>query len=56
MFTCPRFYPAPCYLMYNPHIKSMNDPEKFAKDVILPRLRSTVSYREYDEDYMITLL
>lgn len=49
------FYPAPCYLMYNPHIKSMNDPEKFAKDVILPRLRSTVSYREYDEDYMITI-
>src|SRR5690554_5299063 len=31
-------YPAPCYLMYDAHIKSMKISEKFASDVILPRL------------------
>jgi hypothetical protein len=37
-------YPVPCYLMYGPHIKKMNQPNAFAQDVILPRLKSTVSY------------
>lgn len=42
-------YPMPCYLIYDRHIKSMNDPNKFAKDVVLPRLEKTVSYAEYSE-------
>lgn len=41
-------YPAPCYLMYDPHIKSMGDPKTF-EEVILPRLKSTICYRRNNE-------
>ncbi len=50
-------YPAPCYLMYDPHIKSMWDSEKFAREVILPRLKNTISYRmntETELNYIAT--
>ena len=48
-------YPAPCYLMYDPHIKLMKKPEEFASEVILPRLRSTVAYRENNEGQLMSL-
>lgn len=38
-------YPLPCYLMWDPHIKSMGDIEQFANDVLLPRLLKTVPYQ-----------
>ena len=34
-------YPLPCYLMYDPHMKSMVKPDEFATKVLMPRLRST---------------
>ena len=48
-------YPAPCYLMYDPHIKSMKNPETFACEVILPRLKSTISYREQSEEHLMAI-
>jgi hypothetical protein len=48
-------YPAPCYLMYDPHIKLMKDPQTFASKVILPRLKNTVSYREQNEEQLISI-
>lgn len=43
-------YPVPCYLMYDPHIKGMKHPSSFSEEVILPRLRNTVSYRGVEEE------
>ncbi len=48
-------YPAPCYLMYDPHIKSMNNSETFAYEVILPRLKSTISYRGKNEEQVLSI-
>lgn len=48
-------YPVPCYLMYDPHIKSMNDSKLFAKNVLLPRLKNTVPYRNYNEEELMTI-
>jgi len=42
-------YPLPCYLMWDPHIKSMKDTEEFAVDVLLPRLLKTVPYTQEKE-------
>lgn len=39
-------YPLPCYLMYDPHIKAMKNKEQFKKEVLLPRLNSTIDYRD----------
>ncbi len=39
-------YPIPCYLMYDPHIKTMTKPTEFIGEVLLPRLNRTVSYRQ----------
>ncbi|MHB1652784.1 MAG: hypothetical protein ACYCVD_09950 [Desulfitobacteriaceae bacterium] len=39
-------YPLPCYLMYDPHIKAMKNKEQFKKEVLLPRLDSTIDYRD----------
>lgn len=43
-------YPAPCYLMYDPHIKDMGDSEIFANKVILPRLVKTIAYEGCDNE------
>ena len=48
-------YPAPCYLMYGRHIMAMKDPETFACEVILPRLKSTISYRENNEEKLMSI-
>lgn len=45
-------YPVPVYLMYEKHIKSMDDEQKFAEEVILPRLKKTVVYWKADEEYV----
>lgn len=37
-------YPLPCYLVYDPHIKSMGNKEEFKKEFLLPRLNSTLGY------------
>ncbi|WAA11991.1 hypothetical protein [Fervidibacillus halotolerans] len=42
-------YPVPIYLMYDPHIKKMNNVEEFAFEVVFPRLKKTVIYK-HDED------
>jgi len=46
------FYPIPCYLMFDKHIKGMNDAETFAKKEILPRLERTIFYMEYDKNQL----
>jgi hypothetical protein len=43
-------YPVPCYLMYDPHIKSMNKPDEFMKKDLLPRLEKTVSYQNWKSE------
>ena len=43
-------YPIPCYLIYNTHIKKMNDTKHIAEKFILPRLERTVSYMEYEKE------
>ncbi|WKB35394.1 hypothetical protein QS257_17795 [Terrilactibacillus sp. S3-3] len=43
-------YPVPCYLVYDKHIKAMNQPDNFAEKVILPRLKNTVPYKGYSDD------
>jgi len=48
-------YPAPCYLMYDPHIKSMKNAETFAGEVILPRLKSTIPYRKNNEEQLMSI-
>lgn len=48
-------YPVPCYLMYDPHIKEMKEPESFSRSVILPRLKNTVSYRKVSEEHLIQI-
>ena len=42
-------YPLPCYLMYDPHMKSMVKPDEFATKVLMPRLRSTIGYKDWSE-------
>ena len=42
-------YPLPCYLLYDPHMKSLTDPTEFVKNFLLPRFRSTVTYLTLDE-------
>jgi hypothetical protein len=39
-------YPLPCYLLFNQHIKAFANPEEFASNVLLPRINSTIGYRE----------
>lgn len=39
-------YALPCYLMWEPHLKKMIDAEAFAQEILLPRLNSTIGYRE----------
>lgn len=48
-------YPVPCYLMYDPHIKTMPNPDQFAKEVVLPRLRSTIPYRNNTKQQLLSL-
>lgn len=43
-------YPLPCYLVYEKHIKKMNQPDEFASKTILPRLKKTVPYKNTDEE------
>ncbi len=43
-------YPIPCYLMYDRHIKSMDNPDEFSINVLLPRLEKTVSYWNYTSE------
>ncbi len=38
-------YPLPCYLMYDRHIKAMNQPTFVAEKIISPRLKNTIAYR-----------
>ncbi|OUM86951.1 MAG: hypothetical protein BAA01_00470 [Bacillus thermozeamaize] len=42
-------YPLPCYLMWDAHIKEMQDPGTFAAEVLMPRLSRTVPYFGADE-------
>lgn len=42
-------YPLPCYLMYDPHIKAMKNKAQFKKEVLLPRLNSTIDYRDLSD-------
>ncbi|WP_019419614.1 hypothetical protein [Paenibacillus sp. OSY-SE] len=46
-------YPVPCYLMYEAHIHAMEHPESFAVDVIFPRLKNTVSFRQRSEEQLL---
>lgn len=39
-------YALPCYLLYDPHIKSLGDTEAFKKEFLLPRLDKTLQYRD----------
>ena len=39
-------YALPCYLMYDPHIKSIGEQEQFKKKFLLPRLKSTIQYKD----------
>jgi len=43
-------YSLPCYLMYDKHIKFMDQPDIFAKKVILPRIESTLGYRDLESE------
>lgn len=45
-------YPIPCYLMYEAHIRAMNQPDSFAAEVIFPRLKNSISYREKNEEQL----
>lgn len=38
-------YPLPCYLVYDPHIKAMGDKEAFKEEFLLPRINTTLGYR-----------
>lgn len=40
-------YALPCYLLYDPHIKALGTVEEFKKEFFLPRLQSTLHYREW---------
>ncbi|WAA09831.1 hypothetical protein [Fervidibacillus albus] len=42
-------YPVPVYLMYDQHIKKMNNVEEFAFEVVFPRLKKTVIYLNADD-------
>ena len=44
------FYPLPCYLMWDAHIKEMPDPDRFAENVLMPRLARTVPYSGESEE------
>jgi hypothetical protein len=48
-------YPVPVYLMYNDHIKGMGHPQQFASEVIFPRLKKTVCYRQARDEHLRTL-
>lgn len=43
-------YPLPCYLMYDPHIKAINNREKFKKNFLLPRLKNTLQYQDLKKE------
>lgn len=43
-------YPLPCYLLYDPHLKSMRDTAAFASQYLVPRLRNTVAYGDRSEE------
>ncbi|MCG9969926.1 hypothetical protein L9W92_18180 [Pelotomaculum terephthalicicum JT] len=43
-------YALPCYLMYDPHIKSIREQEQFKKKFLLPRLNSTLQYKDMVKD------
>ena len=49
------FYPIPCYLMWDPHIKMMGNAGEFAEDVLLPRLLKTVPYSGEKRDALAEL-
>lgn len=42
-------YPLPCYLLYDPHIKALSQKEAFAKEVLLPRINSTIGYQKWTD-------
>lgn len=48
-------YAIPCYLMYDPHIKSMNEQEQFRKEFLLPRLNRTLQYQDLPEKKKMSL-
>ncbi|MGG3853400.1 hypothetical protein ABET36_03035 [Caldifermentibacillus hisashii] len=43
-------YPVPVYLMYEKHIKDMNKEKEFASEVVLPRLKKTVTYKNESDE------
>lgn len=43
-------YALPCYLMYDPHMKALGDPDQFKKEFLLPRLHSTLQYKDMPEE------
>lgn len=42
-------YPLPCYLMWDPHIKKMNQADEFINSIILPRFEKTITFREWSK-------
>lgn len=48
-------YPVPCYLMYDPHIKGMATGNEWAQEVLLPRLKKTISYSSYTAEQLDNL-
>ncbi len=48
-------YALPCYLMYDPHIKALGDPEQFKKTFLIPRLKNTLQYKDLPKSAMAEL-
>lgn len=48
-------YALPCYLMYDQHIKAMTNKKQFTKEFLLPRLNSTIDYRDLADAKKISL-
>lgn len=47
-------YPLPCYLMYNPHIKTFNKQEEFAEKVLLRRFKRTICMQNMKSEEQIS--
>ncbi|SDZ03247.1 hypothetical protein [Tindallia californiensis] len=43
-------YPAPCYLMYEAHINGMTKIEEFREKTLMPRLKRTLTFRDWKEE------
>ncbi|SFI00753.1 hypothetical protein SAMN05192551_10595 [Tindallia magadiensis] len=48
-------YPAPCYLMYEAHVNTMTKSDEFSKRVLLPRLKRTLTFKDWKEEALLKL-